>query len=81
MYWINILIEDPTLSFEINKESGQIMLTGMGELHLDIIIDRISREYNLLLKTNKLQIAYKEMLLNRCVEECVHKTNDGLTNS
>ena len=78
---INILdkygLEDPTLSFKINKESGQIMLSGMGELHLDIIIDRISREHNLILKSNKPQVAYKEMLLDKCIEEYTHRKQTG----
>ncbi len=78
---INILykysLEDPTLSFKINEESGQIMLSGMGELHLDIIIDRILREHNLMLKPNKPQVAYREMLLDKCIEEYTHRKQTG----
>ncbi len=70
-------LEDPTLSFKINEESGQVMLSGMGELHLDIIIDRLLREHNLSLKPNKPQVAYREMLLDKCVEEYTHRKQTG----
>ncbi|MFP3037975.1 MAG: elongation factor G [Candidatus Hodgkinia cicadicola] len=71
------ILEDPTLSFNIDVESGQIILSGMGELHLDIVIDRIYREYNLVVKKGKPQVAYRETIVCKCVEEYVHKKQTG----
>jgi len=54
--------EDPTLVVETNQETGQTVLRGMGELHLDIILDRLKREFNLELNQGAPQVAYKELL-------------------
>lgn len=54
--------EDPTLVVETNHETGQTILKGMGELHLDIIIDRLKREFNLEINQGAPQVAYKEKL-------------------
>ena len=56
------LEEDPTLKIKSNIETGQTLLYGMGELHLDIIVDRMKREFNLEINTGKPQVAYRETI-------------------
>lgn len=58
------LEEDPTLKVKTNSETGQTLLYGMGELHLEIIIDRMKREFNLEINTGKPQVAYRETVRN-----------------
>ncbi|XXM90091.1 elongation factor G [Candidatus Hodgkinia cicadicola] len=71
------LLEDPTLRVDTDDASGQIVLSGMGELHLDIIIDRIRREHSLVLKAGQPQVAYKETIAHKHTEEYVHKKQTG----
>ncbi|MEV2422800.1 elongation factor G [Paenibacillus larvae] len=52
--------EDPTLRAKTNEETGQTILSGMGELHLDIIVDRLSREFKVDTNVGKPQVAYRE---------------------
>ncbi len=54
--------EDPTFKAKYDEESGQIVLMGMGELHLDIIIERMKREFNLHVRRGKPQVAFKETI-------------------
>ena len=54
--------EDPTLRVKTDVETGQTVLSGMGELHLDIIIDRMKREFNVECNSGKPQVAYRETL-------------------
>ncbi len=55
--------EDPTFKLKVDDESGQIIISGMGELHLDIILDRLRREYNLNFRALKPQVHYRESIL------------------
>jgi elongation factor G len=60
---LNILqIEDPSLKVEYNKESGQIVLHGIGELHIDIVIDKLNRQFHVPVSTGKAYVAYRESL-------------------
>ncbi|HOD01191.1 MAG TPA: elongation factor G [bacterium] len=56
------LEEDPTLQVKTNNETGQTLLYGMGELHLDIVVDRMRREFNLEINTGRPQVAYRETI-------------------
>ncbi|AUG34158.1 Elongation factor G [Candidatus Hodgkinia cicadicola] len=71
------LLEDPTLHADVNNASGQVVISGMGELHLDVIVDRIRREHALVLKTGQPQVAYKETIMCQRTEEYTHKKQTG----
>ena len=57
--------EDPTFRVHEDLETGQTILTGMGELHLEIILDRLRREYGVQVKTGKPRVVYREALRNQ----------------
>ncbi len=54
--------EDPTLSFREDADTGQILLSGMGELHLDVVLDRMAREYGMTVRKGNPEVVYRETL-------------------
>jgi elongation factor G len=54
--------EDPTFRVKTDQQTGQVIIAGMGELHLEIIVDRLKREFNVEASVGKPQVAYKETL-------------------
>lgn len=69
--------EDPTLRVKSDEESGQTILSGMGELHLDIIMDRIRREFKVDCNQGNPQVAYKEALSATVSHREVYKKQTG----
>src|SRR3989339_10819 len=63
--------EDPTFKFKLDEESGQIIISGVGELHLEIIVDRLLREFNIPAKVGKPQVAYRETIAGAIRQEGV----------
>ncbi|HJY64449.1 MAG TPA: EF-Tu/IF-2/RF-3 family GTPase, partial [Ignavibacteria bacterium] len=61
--------EDPTLKISTNEETGQTLIAGMGELHLEIIIDRLKREFKVEANIGKPQVAYKETITKKVEAE------------
>mgnify|MGYP000008800427 CR=1 FL=1 len=59
-----LLDEDPSLRLKKDSETGQMVLSGMGELHLEIIIDRINRNFGIPVRAGKPQVTYRETVLN-----------------
>jgi elongation factor G len=69
--------EDPTLQVETNHETGQTILRGMGELHLEIIIDRLRREFKVEINQGAPQVAYKEAITTMVEHKEVYKKQTG----
>jgi elongation factor G len=57
-----LAVEDPSFSLKTDGETGQTVISGMGELHLEIIVDRLVREYNLQASVGRPQVAYREAI-------------------
>ncbi|MFM7196004.1 MAG: elongation factor G [Bacteroidota bacterium] len=69
--------EDPTLRVNTDQETGQTILRGMGELHLEIIIDRLRREFKVEINQGAPQVAYKEALTSSVEHKEVYKKQTG----
>jgi elongation factor G len=72
-----LIEEDPTLQVESNDETGQTIIKGMGELHLEIIIDRMRREFKVEVNQGAPQVAYKEAITKKVEHREVYKKQTG----
>ena len=69
--------EDPTFHCYVDPESNQTIIQGMGELHLDVYIERMRREYNCEVETGQPQVAYRETITQRADFNYTHKKQTG----
>jgi elongation factor G len=70
-------VEDPTFRVYTDEETGQTIIQGMGELHLEIIVDRMRREFKVDANVGKPQVAYRETITQAVVEEYRHIKQTG----
>jgi len=69
--------EDPSFRVKTDEESGQTIIAGMGELHLDIIVDRMKREFKVEANVGAPQVAYRETITRRHEQDYTHKKQSG----
>ncbi|MEG8099344.1 elongation factor G [Candidatus Liberibacter brunswickensis] len=69
--------EDPSLQVRSDPDSGQTIIAGMGELHLDIIVDRMSREFRVDANVGAPYVSYRESITKACVHDYIHKKQSG----
>ncbi|NMF81958.1 elongation factor G [Nodosilinea sp. P-1105] len=69
--------EDPSFQVETDEESGEVILKGMGELHLDIKVDILKRTHGVEVEVGKPQVAYRESVTRRLVDSYTHKKQSG----
>merc|ERR1719486_570334 len=74
---IKLAAEDPSFRFSRDEDSGQTLIEGMGELHLEIICDRMKREFKVECDVGPPQVAYREAISKPCSVEYTHKKQSG----
>lgn len=72
-----MVAEDPTFKVETDEDSGETILSGMGELHLDIKVDILKRTYGVELEVGKPQVAYRETITTEIEDSYTHKKQSG----
>ncbi|PSN12297.1 elongation factor G [filamentous cyanobacterium CCT1] len=72
-----MVAEDPSFQVETDEESGEVILKGMGELHLDIKVDILKRTHGVEVEVGKPQVAYRESITKRLVDSYTHKKQSG----
>jgi len=74
---VKLAEEDPTFIVRSDEDTGQTIISGMGELHLDIIVDRLKREFNVIVNVGSPQVAYKECITKKVEQECKFAKQSG----
>ena len=69
--------EDPTFRSRVDPESGETVISGMGELHLEVYVERMKREYSVEVETGAPQVAYRETISRRAEFDYTHKKQTG----
>merc|ERR1711907_261769 len=69
--------EDPSFKVKTDDETGQTIISGMGELHLDIIVDRMKREFKVECNVGEPQVAYRESITTSSTIDYTHKKQSG----
>jgi len=77
MALVKLAAEDPSFRFSRDEDSGQTVIEGMGELHLEIICDRMKREFNVECTIGAPQVAYREAITKSTVIDYTHKKQSG----
>ena len=72
-----LISEDPSLFVKSNPETKQVILSGMGELHLEVMIERMRREFNIDIKSGKPQVSYRETITRPKEIDYIHKKQTG----
>ena len=72
-----LAMEDPSFKVSSDPDSGQTIIKGMGELHLEIIVDRLKREFKVECNVGEPQVAYRETITKPCDIEYTHKKQSG----
>ncbi len=76
-YLVKITEEDPTFKVRLDEETGQTIVSGMGELHLEVRLDELRRDHNIECNQGKPQVSYKEAFRNTVVHQEVYKKQTG----
>merc|ERR1712232_1051001 len=74
---IRLAAEDPSFRFSRDEETGQTIIEGMGELHLEIIVDRMKREFNVEANVGAPQVSYREAITKEATIDYTHKKQSG----
>merc|ERR1712228_131227 len=74
---IRLAAEDPSFRFSRDEETGQTIIEGMGELHLEIIVDRMKREFNVEANVGAPEVSYREAITNEAEVDYTHKKQSG----
>jgi elongation factor G len=69
--------EDPTFSVKVDEETGQTIISGMGELHIEVLLDRLQREFNISCNKGQPQVAYKEAIVSTVEHREIYKKQSG----
>jgi elongation factor G len=74
---VRLTEEDPTFTARVNQETGEVIISGMGELHLEVIVDRLQREFDAHVTVGKPKVAYRESVVGTVEHEHKHVKQTG----